>query len=75
MMVSPDKTFESALERMPPQNIEAEEAILGGILPNFSPARFEGGPPHLVRPEQWVEGRDCRWQGKFLGSIGPEAFS
>jgi len=31
-MVSPDKTFESALERMPPQNIEAEEAILGGIL-------------------------------------------
>ena len=45
------------------------------LNPNFSPARFEGGPPHLVRPEQWVEGRDCRWQGKFLGSIGPEAFS
>jgi len=45
------------------------------FIPNFSPARFEGGPPHLVRPEQWVEGRDCRWQGKFLGSIGPEAFS
>ena len=22
------------------------------INPNFSPARFEGGPPHLVRPEQ-----------------------
>lgn len=32
MKVMHNCTFDSALERMPPQNIEAEEAILGGIL-------------------------------------------
>ncbi|MEM6450106.1 MAG: replicative DNA helicase [Cyanobacteria bacterium P01_D01_bin.105] len=31
-MASPESRFKPAVDRLPPQNIEAEEAILGGIL-------------------------------------------
>ncbi|MEL6603834.1 MAG: replicative DNA helicase [Cyanobacteria bacterium J06614_10] len=31
-MASPEPRFKPAIDRLPPQNIEAEEAILGGIL-------------------------------------------
>ena len=32
MMASPESRFKPAVDRLPPQNVDAEEAILGGIL-------------------------------------------